>query len=197
MKLVIFLFLFLILFPANPAKASLNSDASTREVCKFLDSKGAKTTTDYHKYKYDETTWGCNTSYIEIGVGTTEWSLANNVAFYVEGKENEVNKISLILNVNNAGDAKKAHSKLLILSEELFYKITGANLPKNIKEAIINGKNLKKIKSKPLSMIDPIDSDIKTPNIRELKVKLKNLNIKIEKDVWTTGLGYSVIVTIT
>ena len=87
-------------------------------------------------------------------------------------------------------------AKLLILSEELLYKITGANLPKNIKEAIINGKNLKKIKSKPLLIIDPVDSDIKTPNIRELKVKLKNLNIKIEKDVWTTGLGYTVIVTI-
>lgn len=192
--------IFLITFNSN----ALSKNIATTDICKVLNSYGKKDyqgtlnldyDKDYHKYKVIDG-WGCNSPLIEFGNGVNEWSLKNNIAYYVNGSEFEINKITFILNVNYPKERKKAHQKLLDFTKIIIENITPNSLPSNIKEAILSGKNLKTIKTKNIEIIDPLDSEFKKRNIREGLFKIENLDIKIIKEIWPNGNGHHIELTI-
>jgi hypothetical protein len=190
----------LITFNSN----ALSKNIATTAICNVLNSYGKKDyqgtlnldyDKDYHKYKVIDG-WGCHSPLIEFGNGVNEWSLKNNIAYYVTGSEFEINKITFILNINYPKERKKAHQKLLDFTEIALKNTTSTRLPSSVKEAILNGKNLKIVKSKNIEIIDPLDSEFNKINIREGLFKIENLDIKIIKDIWSNGNGYHVELTI-
>ncbi len=192
--------IFLIIFNSN----GFSKNIATKDICSVLNSYGKKDyqgtlnldyDKDYHKYKVIDG-WGCHSPLIEFGKGVNEWSLKNNIAYYVNGSEFEINKISFILNVNYPQERKKAHQKLLDFTEIALKNIASTRLPSYVKEAILNGKNLKIIKSKNIEIIDPLESEPRKENLREGLFKIENLDIKIVKDIWSNGNGYSIELTI-
>ena len=85
---------------------------------------------------YDDV-YGFSSPYKYIGSG---YPLANNLAYYVDGKANSVSQLKLVLNVNVRAQAKSAHAELLEAADLLTQKALGAKLPDTIRDALTAGK---------------------------------------------------------
>jgi serine/threonine protein kinase len=96
---------------------------------------------------------------------------ANNIAYYAEGDAVEVNRLKLVLNVNDKQKKDDAHLALLRYSEELAPRALGEELWPEMREAIILGR--------PFAYM-----------VEELFVELK-------VEAWVTGRGYDMKFIIT
>lgn len=146
-----------------PANAELLVTAPS-EVCNFL--KEAGLATGGWKNDYDQE-FGCMSKYKEIG---SAFPLANNLAFYAEGKISSVVQVYLKLNVNNQTSASSAHQELLKDASALSLKATGQQLPQKLKDAITKGRNSSQT--------------------------VGNATVDIVREDWSTGSGYDVKVTL-
>jgi hypothetical protein len=131
------------------------------KACDFLARDGFKPNTPYHHY-YDEE-WGCGSSYVEIGTGSP---LPNNIAYYVSGTQDKVEKLYLVINVNDRGQAIGAHKRLLAAAHELLKASLGQTLPEEAATAIENGQ--------PKSWV------------------INGAAVEVKRDDWPTGKGYEV-----
>jgi len=110
---------------------------------------------------YYSNEYGCSSSYKQFGTGSP---LKNNIAYYVEGDKKNVQKLKLVVNVNNKAEDKYAHNEMLQAATLLVQKSIGAKLPKSIQDAIKKGFNAE-------------------VNAGETKIKLLRID-------WPTGKGY-------
>lgn len=139
----------------------------TASACKLMSIVEGFQTKGWREYVADE--WGCATPYIKIE--KTPQILGNNIAYYVVGSKASVRELKLVLNVNNKEESREAHQILMLSSKVLFKLALGSTLPAEIETAITNGET-------------------KQWNLSEAKVSLV-------KDVWPTGKGYGVKLSIT
>jgi hypothetical protein len=82
----------------------------------------------------------CSSPYKEIGVRPTS-SLANNLAYYVDGDQNTAKQLKLVLNVNNQSDADRAHAALATASGLLTRRAMGADLADEVVLALLSGRS--------------------------------------------------------
>jgi hypothetical protein len=111
---------------------------------------------------YDDV-YGCSSPYKELGSGHP---LANNLAYYVEGKPRSVLQVKLVLNVNVRAQAESAQRELLKAAELLAKKVLGAELPPSVKSALTVGKNS--------------------------SAKVGGTSVQVIRIDWPTGKGYEV-----
>lgn len=105
------------------------------EACEYLSNISGLQTRGY-KNLY-ENTYGCSSPYKGLGVGVP---LANNIAYYVKGDEENAIELKLVLNVNAVQEAKEAQAALLSHSEELTKKALGASMSEEVRNALTSGK---------------------------------------------------------
>jgi len=145
----------------------LNADLTNLKLddaCSFVSGIGLST----KGWKdYGDDYWGC-TSYPKlIGNSGPSWApgLKNNLTFYVSGTETHVQRLKLLLNVNNASEAGAAHGEMLKAAKVLSKKALGEELPKAIQSAIKTGQ--------------------------DASIKVGSKEIELIREVWKTGKGYN------
>lgn len=140
MKANVFLVAFVLGIVASSAVvalADLKND-SIKVICAYLENDGHKTGTWKKEIEGDDTDdayFACSPKK-EIGTG----AVASSIAYYVTGKKNSVEELSLTLNVFNRAESKLLHGQLLSAGSILIKKATGQPIPKQIKTAIEQGK---------------------------------------------------------
>jgi hypothetical protein len=151
--------LVLVVCSSDSAQAAL-INTSPAVVCAFLTDQGLPTSAWAHQY---DDLYGCNSSYKELGSG---YPLANNLAYYVDGKAASVTQVKLVLNVNSSSQAKSAHAALLKGAKALSLKATGTALPPSVAESITSGTSNKK--------------------------SFGNSWVQVKREDWPTGRGYEI-----
>lgn len=125
-------FLILILLSFSLSVNAELKELSPSKVCNFLSKSGLSTGTWKDNYGYE-----CSSPYKKLGSGS---SLANNIAYYVDGSSSKVEQVKLVININNASSSSFAHSELLKFSKILSTKLSGQKLPQSIANSIKYGK---------------------------------------------------------
>jgi len=115
----------------------------------------------------DKTPYGAISDYQQLGSG---FPLANNIAYYVVGTQYEVKELQLVLNVNVLEESVEAHAKLLEYSKILYQKAFGKALPPSIKTSVTKGESG--------------------------QWQFDQILVKLARDNWATGKGYSLKFTI-
>jgi hypothetical protein len=110
----------------------------------------------------------CCSSYKDLD---HESPLPNNIAYYAEGDAEGVNRLKLILNVNNPEKAEAAHRALMIYSNELACKALGEELRPKMQDAILAG--------------------------RPFAYKVGELFVELKVEAWVTERGYDMKFIIT
>lgn len=82
----------------------------------------------------------CISNYIDISPDDGI-RLPNNLAYYVQGTENTVNELKVVLNVNNENYKKKAKDEFIAMSAKVYKNIKSHELPNELKIAISSKKN--------------------------------------------------------
>jgi hypothetical protein len=165
-------FSLLILALATLSMPSANASITkltTQSVCNLLKELDLGATKEWHEYQ-DMDSWGCNSSYKDIGPGLTQYSMPNNLAFYAEGDVSSVKQVKLVVNINNKNQSQLAHKELLKAASLLFLKTTGGEMPDSLKNVVLNGGSVSE--------------------------KFDSLTIGVGKDVWPRKKGYSIHFTI-
>lgn len=97
--------------------------------------------------------------------------LPNNIAYYAEGDAEEVNRLKLVLNVNDPEKAEAAYRVLMIYSNELACKALGEELRPKMQDAILAG--------------------------RPYAYKVGELFVELKVEAWVTERGYDMKFIIT
>lgn len=111
--------------------------------------------------------FGCSSPYKDIGAA---FPLPNNIAYYVKGSSEKASNFKIVLNVNDPSNASSAHKELQIASGILAKKVAQVNQNQPILNAIAEGRNFSQ--------------------------KTGNSTITVIKEVWPTGKGYEIRVSI-
>ncbi|QBQ16807.1 DUF6030 family protein [Acinetobacter haemolyticus] len=82
----------------------------------------------------------CISNYIDISPDNGT-KLPNNLAYYVQGTENTVNELKIVLNVNDKSYRKKAENEFIMLSSKVYKNINPNELPSDLINAISSKKN--------------------------------------------------------
>ena len=167
MILIFASFLLVLFFLSNEtpitSKSNTHKITSPSTACSLLSRHGLDSKKSYSVVFDDE--YGCSSRYKEFGNALPR-QLRNNIAYYVSGESRKVEKIKLVVNINNKADATKAHTELAhyasLLEKEAFHRSLG---PQRL-EAITSGTN-------------------KHWNI-------KGVGFETRKVSWSTGKGYSI-----
>lgn len=81
-------------------------------------------------WRYDGSEWFSGTSYLDIGIRAGETGLTSNISYYMMGKsENTVDKITIILNLNNSDDYDRA-SRLMERETQRLFDQLGFEAPR-------------------------------------------------------------------
>lgn len=139
----------------------------SKVACSLLSDIGGLQTGDY-KSSGTEDDFFCCSHYKDLD---HESPLPNNIAYYAEGDGEEVNRLKLVLNVNEPEKAEEAHRALMTYSSELARKALGQELSPKMQEAILAGHP-------------------EAYTVGELFVELK-------REAWPTGQGYEMKFIIT
>lgn len=123
------------------------------------------TPSDYHQDAFDESEWFSSTSHIEIGTGI----FPNNVAYYIEGDELIARKLKLVVNYNDIESETETTVQFTEIASELFRNAMAQEMPDILVEKIMS----------------------KSP----VKIDVFGKFIAIEIDNWSTGLGFSIKLT--
>jgi hypothetical protein len=101
------------------------------EACGYLADQGLAGRKWWNDYEQD---YGCASNYRQIGPGGP---LPNNLAYYGEGTKNTVERLWLVLNVNNRAEANSGREALLKAAQALSERVTSHKLPSEISRAIL------------------------------------------------------------
>lgn len=95
------------------------------------------------KWRGDEVGFYSSSDYFSFGGLSSENGMQNNFAYYLESeKEQFVQKLKLILNINNKAEKEKSLSMYSDITEKTFKSI-GVEFPKGLLEACKKGNNFK------------------------------------------------------
>lgn len=137
-----------------------NPGYSTSEIkgfvgaCNYLNDLGLST----NGYNYiDEFGYGCNSQYKML-------DNKSNIAYYVDGEENNISKVYLVLNVCNTSNKQTMLNQMLIAAEKLAFQATGLSLTNEIRHSILNHS---------------VGS-----------FSIGSNTVKLELNKWSTGLGF-------
>jgi len=106
----------------------------------------------------------CISDYIDISPNDNT-NLPNNLAYYVEGTENTVNELKIVLNVNDKKYNNKAKKEFIDTSKKVYKNIKSDEFPKQLIKAISSKSNYS------------LSND--------------NLIFSIENDIWDNQRGFS------
>lgn len=118
----------------KPKEVSIDLGWSPYRAKDFLVQEGFET--GFYNRSYDEE-WFASSRMVEFGGGL----LADNIAYYTEGTEDIVNTLKIKVNVNDASRSEEARNKLIELGNALCIQSLGDQLPEQIGNAIVNGKD--------------------------------------------------------
>lgn len=107
--------------------------------------------------------YGCSSPYNDIGTG---YPLANNLAYYVTGTKAGLQRVKLVVNVNNKAQGSEALRELSAAARLLTLRLTGGALSPSLNESILKG--------------------------RKAKASVRGVNVEIVRDNWANGNGYEV-----
>lgn len=120
--------------PATAAAPGLREIEPTA-ACNYLRESGLGARGWTNSY---EDVYGCSSPYKELG---TQYPMANNLAYYVDGKADRVSRLKLVLNVNFDPQAENARAELLKAAILLTAKSLNRELPIPIRVAIRVGRD--------------------------------------------------------
>lgn len=130
--------LFFLLFQCS-SKDSSNADSeqtilNVSEACSLFD-------TDMTSWKSsnNDGIYRCISDYIDVSP-ETDTRIPNNVAYYVEGKENSVTELKVVMNINIPKYKTKSTNEFLNMADTLYSRVNNQPLPSEIKSAIKNKK---------------------------------------------------------
>lgn len=150
---------------ATPSlSAPLSSKSHPRMFCELAADLG------YPSRGFKEHTGGCSSNMTDVSPTSGKNGLNNNLAFYSMGKSDDAKKlqrVSLILNVNNVREKAKAHRELSRVAKSVATKILGEPLPQLSAVIEANGS--------------------RTWEVGEWSIEVKS-------DIWPTGLGHDMTV---
>ncbi len=86
--------------------------------------------------------WGSLTDYYQFGPEKEGLGMKNNIAYYLEGTETMVSKITINLNINNSSDKNNALKFLADVTAKTFSSLN-LTLESDLKTAILNSKTYK------------------------------------------------------
>jgi predicted transcriptional regulator len=135
--------------------------------CSLLSNISGLQTGDY-KSSGTEDDFFCCSPYKDLD---HESPLPNNIAYYAEGDAEEVNRLKLVLYVNDSDKAEAAHRALMIYSNELACKALGEELRPKMQDAILAG--------------------------RPYAYKVGELFVELKVEAWVTERGYDMKFMIT
>jgi hypothetical protein len=124
----------------------------------------------YPSRGFKEHTGACASNMTDVSRSPGRNGLNNNLAFYSMGMPNNskrLQRVSLILNVNNVRDKTKAHSELARVARSVATKILGEESPQL-------GQVIQSAGSKAW--------------------QVGQWSVEVKTDAWTTGLGYDISV---
>lgn len=81
----------------------------------------------------------CISNYIDVSP-ETDTRIPNNVAYYVEGKENSVTELKVVMNINIPKYKTKSTNEFIKMADALYSRVNNQPLPSEIKSAIKNKK---------------------------------------------------------
>jgi hypothetical protein len=140
---------------------------SPRTACSLLSHISGLQTGDY-KSSGTEGDFFCCSPYKDLD---QESPLSNTIAYYAEGDAKEVNRLKLVLNVNDPKKVRAAHRALMIYSNELACKVLGEELSPKMQEAILAG--------------------------HPEAYTVGGLFVELKREAWVTGRGYEMKFIIT
>lgn len=103
------------------------------EARRFLSGHGLKTSYYDHMY-YDK--WSASSEYLKLGEGF----FCNKLKYYIDGDEQSVKCLTLVLEVNEPESFSAAFDKLKIIGTDLFEKSVSSNKALHIETENIDGK---------------------------------------------------------
>lgn len=148
-----------LLTPAIGTAAPLSANAHPRTFCDLAKDLG------YPSRGYKDSTGGCASNMIEVTATPGKGGLRNNLAFYSMGEydsPSKLQRVSLILNVNNTNEKAPAQAELARVSTAIAKRIVG-QAPADMNDVLLKGKS-------------------KTWSVGEWAIEVKTT-------VWPTGLG--------
>jgi hypothetical protein len=148
---------------SDTAFASNLTKQSPQQACNAMTKAGLATNGWNNKY---EDSYGCSSPHKDIGNGDP---MPNNLAFYAEGNNSQVNKVKIILNFNDRSSTKNAYSELQSAAALLISEFTDSTITTELKTAISSNSNL--------------------------STKINNSIVTVKKIDWPRG-GYEIQVTI-
>lgn len=86
--------------------------------------------------------WGSLTDYYQFGPEKDGLGMRNNIAYYLEGTETIVSKITINLNINNSSDKNNALKFLADVTQKTFSSLN-LTLESDLKTAILSSKTYK------------------------------------------------------
>lgn len=158
--------LIFLVFLCNNALAKIPNSQDLNSTCLIMEDQGlsGRSITNNTLWRnYYENDYGCNSTYKKLKA-SAPYILENNIAFYIVGSKHQINKIYLVLNVNDKAEQVSAINELKKSSSILYKRIIGKELPKDLVTAIQNSQPLKKA-------------------IGDYKVEVKRID-------WPTNKGY-------
>lgn len=123
--------------PAIAAAASLSPKSHPKTFCDLAKDLG------YPSRGYKESTGGCASNMIEVTSTPGKGGLRNNLAFYSMGEydsPSKLQRVSLILNVNNPAEKAPAQAELARVAVALAKKIAG-QAPADLNDIILKAKS--------------------------------------------------------
>lgn len=81
----------------------------------------------------------CISGYIDVSP-ETDANIPNNVAYYVEGRENSVEELKVVLNINIPKYKTKSTNEFIKMADALYSRVNNQPLPAEIKSAIKSKK---------------------------------------------------------
>jgi hypothetical protein len=124
--------------PSRPQETVVRNWHSPETACLLLADVPGMQTRGYKSYEVKG--YGCSSPYKEIGKGTL-FSIPNNLAYYVNGNQQTVNELKLVLNVNTLRDAEVSHAALAVASGLLTKRALNGDLSDEVLAALLAGRS--------------------------------------------------------
>ena len=117
--------------------AGLAANQHPKEYCELAAEAG------YPSRGYKAHTGGCSSAMRELSAQEGRNGMANNLAFYAMGtvgQPSKLQRVSLILNVNNEAQTRPARRELSRVSQAVALKLLG-QVPPGLEAAVLEGKS--------------------------------------------------------
>ena len=121
--------------PKTPRKCRIFNEV--KKVQSLLSGAGIGT---LRQWRNDSFGWISSTPYYSFGSSSSVNGMQNNLAYYLESEsENYIEKVKIMLNINNGSEKYQAISKFDKISKKTF-ELLKLKMPNGLSEAIKSGK---------------------------------------------------------